>query len=88
MNPADYFNTNRVRAAVVIPTMICLAFLVRLWWRGELHGTQLHVFVVWFAVALVIEIASPTIWWWLAGFLAQVVLAIVLVFKQQLNDIL
>ena len=88
MSPADYFNTSRVQAAVVIPTVMCLAFLVRLWWRGELYGTQLRVFVAWFAVSLAIELVSPTIWWWLLGFLAQVALAMVLVFKQQLNDFL
>lgn len=88
MNPADYFNTSQVRAAVVIPTIICVTLLVRLWWRGELYATELRVFVAWFAVALTVQMASPTVWWWLLGFLAQVVLAIVLAFRQQLSEML
>jgi hypothetical protein len=70
----------------VIPTIVCVAILVRLWGRGEVYGTHLGVLVAWFAVALTIEIAGPTIWWWLLGFLAQVALAIVLAFKQQLGE--
>jgi hypothetical protein len=87
MSPADYFNTYRVHSAVAIPTIVCLWYLVRLWWKGELYGVQQRVFVVWFAVALVTELASPTVWWWLAGFLGQVTLAIALVLKDQWDRI-
>jgi phosphotransferase system glucose/maltose/N-acetylglucosamine-specific IIC component len=88
MNPADYFNTSMVRRAVVIPTMVCLWYLVRLWWHGELYGTKLRAFVLWFVAALATQFASHTTWVWIAGFLGQVALAITLVLKQQRDDFL
>jgi phosphotransferase system glucose/maltose/N-acetylglucosamine-specific IIC component len=87
MNPASYFPLQMVRRAVIIPKIVCVWYLVRLWWKGELYGVQLRVFVVWFVAALVTEFASRSVWVWIAGFLGQVALAIVLVLKHQWNEI-
>jgi phosphotransferase system glucose/maltose/N-acetylglucosamine-specific IIC component len=87
MNPAYYFDLPTVRRAVVIPTVVCLWYLVRLSWKGELYGVQQRMFVLWFFAALVTEFASRTVWGWIAGFLGQVALAIVLVLKSQWEDI-
>ena len=89
MDPADYFilsSARAVRRAVGFATMVCVWYLVRLWWKGELHGLQLRVFVLWFVAALAIQFASRSGWVWIAGFLAQVTLAIVLVLKHHWTD--
>jgi hypothetical protein len=88
MNPTSHFDLDGVRPAVHIPTLICLFFLVQLWWKGELYGVQLKVFVLWFVATLAIQFTSQDTWGWIAGFLGQVALAIVLVLKQQWGDIL
>jgi hypothetical protein len=75
-----------VRRAVAIPTLVCLWYLVRPWWKGELYGVKLRVFVLWFLVALATQFASRSVWVWIAGFLGQVALAIVLVLKHQWDD--
>ena len=85
MEPTDYLRFALGRR-VGLPTVVCLWFLMRLWWKGELYGVQLKVFVVWFAAALAIQFTSQDTWGWIAGFLGQVVLAIVLVLKHQWND--
>jgi hypothetical protein len=87
MNPASYFPLYKVRLAVALPIIVCVWNLVRLWWAAELNGVQQIVFVVWFLATLVIEWVSRSAWVWIAGFLAQVALAIVLVLKKQLDDI-
>lgn len=86
MNPASHFNLVMVRRAVVVPTIICLWYLVWLWRKGELYGRQLQLFVFWFLVTLTTELASRETWVWIAGFLGQVSLAIVLVVKHQWNN--
>lgn len=89
MDPADYFTLSSVRPvrrAVGLATIVCLWYLVRLWWKGELHGLQLRVFVLWFVAALAMQFASRSVWVWIAGFLAQVALAIVLVLKHHWTD--
>lgn len=61
MEAADYFSLyalRRLRRAVVLATLVCLWYIVRLWWKGELYGLQLRVFVVWFAAALAVQFAS------------------------------
>lgn len=87
MDPTDYFNLSLLRRAVGIPTIVCLWYLVRLWWKGELYGVQQGVFVLWFVAALATQFASRSAWVWIAGFLGQVALAIVLVLKDQWNDL-
>jgi hypothetical protein len=87
MSPASYFTSDRVQNAVAVPAMVSLCFLGRLWWKGELYGAQLRVFVLWFLVALATQLGGPSVWWWLAGFLGQVALALVLVLKHQWTDI-
>ena len=91
MDPSDYltlYSVRPVRRAAELATIVCLWYLARLWWKGELHGVQLRVFVLWFVAALTIQFASRSVWVWIAGFLAQVALAIVLVVKHQWNDVL
>lgn len=86
-DPRSYFDLYMVRRAVAIPTMVCLWYLVRLWWKGELYGVQLRLFVLWFVTALATQFASRSAWVWIAGFLGQVALAMVLVLKHQWNDV-
>jgi hypothetical protein len=88
MDPADYFilSVRPIRRAVGLATTVCLWYLVRLWWKGELHGLQLRVFVLWFVAALAIQFASSSVWVWIARFLAQVALAIVLVLQHHWTD--
>ena len=40
-------------------------------------------FIAWFVAALATQLASRSTWLWIAGFLGQVALAIVLVLKHQ-----
>jgi len=70
-----------------IPAVVSLGFLANLWWAGELRRAQQVIVVAWFFIALAIQIASRDAWMWIAGFVAQVALAIALVFKKQIDDI-
>jgi hypothetical protein len=88
MNPAAYFDLYMVRRSIVFPLVVCVFSFVRLWWKGELHGVQYRVFVLWFVTAEALQVASRNHWvaggnnWlWIAGYLALVALAIVLLFK-------
>jgi hypothetical protein len=73
--------------AQLAPAMVCLGYLAKLWWEGELHGVQQAVFVAWFMTALAIQLASRDPWIWIAGFVGQVALAVVLVLKAQIDEI-
>jgi len=64
-----------------------LAFLVRLWWRGEAFGAQARVFSVWFVVALALQLFAPSAGIWIMGLVAQCILAILLVLKDQIDSI-
>jgi hypothetical protein len=75
------------RRGVFIPIFVSLWFLVRLWRAGELYGAKEALFSVWFVVALVTQLLAPSTGIWIAGMLAQVALAIVLVLKKQIDDI-
>lgn len=79
-----YLYALRRRAA--LPTIVCLILLVRLWWKGELYGVHQRVFLLWFAGALAVQLATRNIWVWLAGFLAQIALALVLILRGQWTD--
>lgn len=69
------------------PAAVCLAYLAKLWWDGELHGGRQAVFVAWLIVSLALQLASRGPWTWIAGFVGQVALAIVLVLKDRMDDI-
>ena len=89
MDPADYFtlySLRPVRRAVALTTIVCLWFLVRLWWKAELYGVQLRVFVLWFVATLATLFATRSVWVWIVALLAQVALAIVLILKHQWTD--
>jgi hypothetical protein len=82
-NPSSYFDLYMVRRAVAIPTIVSLYYLVRLSWKAELYGVKQLLFIAWFVAALATQLASRSTWLWIAGFLGQVALAIVLVLKHQ-----
>jgi hypothetical protein len=68
------------------PATVSLGFLAKLWWSRELYGVQQAAFVAWFLTALAIQLASHGPWTWIAGYVGQVALAVVLVLKNQLDD--
>lgn len=70
-----------------IPAAVCLGYLAKLWWAGELNGARQAVFVAWFVAAVAIQFTSRGPSMWIAGFVGQVALAIVLVLKKELDDI-
>jgi len=69
-----------------IPAVVCVGFLVKLWWSRELYGVQQAALVAWFMIALAIQLASHDPWMWIAGYVGQVALAIVLVLKNQMDN--
>jgi hypothetical protein len=75
------------RGRYLIPALVSLGCLCRLWRERELFGVSGTLFCVWFAVAAAAQFVETNIAVWIAGLLAQVVLAIVLVLKQRLSDI-
>jgi hypothetical protein len=66
---------------------VSLAFLVRLWRRGELFGAQAGLFSVWFIVAVALQLFAQSAGIWIMGLGAQCLLAIVLVLKDRMNSI-
>ena len=75
-----------VRRAIVLPPVVCVWYLVKLWREGELYGAQ-DVVCLWFVVSLVTELVSQSTGLWIAGLLGQVSLAIVLILKSHMDDI-
>lgn len=73
--------------ATVLTVGVSLLFLVRLWREGELFGAQEVIFCVWFVAALLTQLFARTSGVWIAGLAAQLALAIVLIVKQQIDDI-
>ena len=71
-----------------VPAVVSLGCLAKLWWAGELYGVQQAAFVAWFMTALAIQLASRDPGMWIAGYVGQVALAIVLVLKDQIDDFL
>jgi hypothetical protein len=69
------------------PPIVSLGFLAKLWLSGELYGRQQALFIAWFIAALAIQFTSQSAWIWIAGFVGQLALAIVLVLKKQIDDI-
>ena len=75
------------RLGVFAPILVSLWYLVKLRHEAALFGTRLVVFWLWFVVAFVTQMFARTAGVWLAGLLAQVALAIVLVLKQKVDEI-
>jgi len=69
-----------------IPAVVCAGLLVKLWWNRELYGVQQAACLAWFMIALAIQLASRDAWTWIAGYVGQVALAIVLVLKNQMDN--
>jgi hypothetical protein len=86
MMAMDYFFKLQGRASS-LAVVVSLWFLVRLWREGELFGTQQIVFTAWFVVAAITLLVAPTAMVWIAGLVAQVLLAIVLILKDQIDNI-
>jgi ABC-type thiamin/hydroxymethylpyrimidine transport system permease subunit len=75
------------RQATVLTIGVSLLFLVRAWREAELYGAQEVIFGLWFIVALATQLVAHRPGVWIAGLLAQVLLAIVLVLKEQMDNI-
>jgi hypothetical protein len=75
------------RRGIFLPIIVSLWFLVRLWWGAELFGRTGALLCVWFVLAAAAQLSAPSTGLWVVGFLGQVALAIVLVLKQRLSDI-
>jgi ABC-type thiamin/hydroxymethylpyrimidine transport system permease subunit len=74
-------------SATVLTIGVSLCFLVRLWREAELRGAQQVVFGLWFIVALATQLLAHSPGVWIAGLIAQGLLAIVLVLKDQIDNI-
>lgn len=70
-----------------VPAAVSLGCLAKLWWARELYGVRQVVFVAWFMTALGIQLASQGPGTWIAGYVGQAMLAVVLVLKNQIDDI-
>ena len=73
--------------ATFLPVVVSLWFLVRLWRESELFGALEVLFCAWFVVALAAQLFAHSVGLWIAGLVAQVILAISLIVKQQMDDI-
>ena len=69
-----------------LAAVVSLWFLGKLWLEGELVGTRQIVFCTWFVVAAMTQYLAQSPGVWVAGVVAQVVLAITLVLKDQLDS--
>ena len=70
-----------------VPAVVSLGSLAKLWWARELYGVKQAAFVAWFITALAIQLTSAGVGAWIAGYVSQVALAIVLVLKDQVDEI-
>ena len=88
-NPPDVYHLLLVyrRSVTVFTIGVSLLFLVRLWSEGELYGRNGIVFCVWFVVAVGAQLLAPSVGVGILGLVAQLILAVVLILKQQLSDI-
>jgi hypothetical protein len=75
------------RSATVFTIGVSLLFLVRLRREGELHGPIGVVFWAWFVGAASAQTLASSLGVSILGQLAQFILAIVLVLKDQLSGI-
>jgi hypothetical protein len=82
----DYLNRLKFRATL-FTVGVSLWFLIRLWWEAELFGAQLVIFCSWFVIALLTQLFARAPGLWIAGLVAQLGLAVVLIVKQQMDDI-
>ena len=69
------------------PATVCLGYLAKLWSAGQLNGVRQAAFVAWLTTALAMQLASRGPGLWIAGYVGQVALAIVLVLKDRIDDI-
>ena len=81
------FLADLARRGVFLPIFVSLWCLVVLWREAELYGVRQWLFCAWFVVALVMQLFGHSTGIWLSGLLAQVILAIVLLLKKQVDEI-
>ena len=74
--------------ATFLTVGVSLWFLVLLWREGELFGRIGTLFCVWFLVAAVTQLFASSAGVRILGLVAQLVLAIALILRQQLRDIM
>ena len=75
------------RVQFAVPALISLGLLAKLWRDCNLFGTSGTVFCAWFIAAALLQFAGPGGGVWVAGLVAQVALAIMLVLKNRLDRI-
>jgi hypothetical protein len=73
--------------ATVLTIAVSALFLVRLWREAELHGAQEVIFGLWFVIAAIIELLARGPLVWIVGLVAQLLLAVTLVLKDQMDNI-
>jgi hypothetical protein len=66
---------------------VSLWFLVRVWREGELSGRSGTLFSTWFLVAAGTQLSAPSTGVWILALVAQLILAVVLILKQQVSEI-
>jgi hypothetical protein len=76
------------RRGAFTPILVSVWFLVRLWRGDELFGKTGVVLSSWWVLATITQLFASASGVWLTALLAQVALAIVLVLKQQMSDII
>jgi hypothetical protein len=85
---------SRRYGGALLPILVSLGLLLRLWWRGDLYGVSGFVFCSWFLIASVAQIvglmqlaSAGRISLWILGLVAQTLLTLVLLLKKQMTDI-
>lgn len=73
--------------ATALTIGVSLLLLVRLWREAELYGAQQWIFSIWFVVATSVQLLARPGGVWIAGLLAQFILAVVLVLKNHMDSI-
>ena len=71
----------------LLPIVVSLWLLIRLWRAGELFGWTGTVFCVWFVLAFLAQVLGESLAVYLTGFVAQSALAISLALKQKACEI-
>ena len=83
---ADFLGLSR--RASIVSIAVSLWYLIQLWRARELWGAQEAIFGLWFATAVLVQMLATSLWLWIAGLVAQVLLAVVLIVKKRMDDII
>ena len=74
------------RSPFLLPAVVSLGLLIKLWWDRDLFGLSGTAFVFWFAVAAGLQFLSSGVALWALGLVAQTALAFVLLVKGRLAE--